>query len=208
MSRPHRAVLAAIGLLVIPTAARAQICAGFPSFAHGRFQIAAAANAMSGATAYGGRVSYGGSVAFVRVSAGGTSYSGVDGDSFDYGATLGMQYEGARRDRGGCIELSAMYARGPASVRTRSYGAALSWGTARPASAHIAVLPAFTLALNAATAEDGNTSVADVSGTIIVGVGLGFDNRLTVRPIISVPVFTGTTSTAYGLVLSANLGRR
>lgn len=155
-----------------------------------------------------GVLSYGGSVAFVRASAGGTSYSSVDGDSFDYGATLGLQYEGERRDRGGCIEVSAMYARGPAGVRTRSYGAALSWGTAQPASAHIAVLPAFTVALNAATAEDGNTSVADVTGTLVLGVGVAFDNTLTVRPIISVPVFTGTTSTAYGLVLNASLGRR
>lgn len=43
--------------------------------------------------------------------------------------------------------------------------------------------------------------------TLVLGVGVAFDHTLTVRPTIAFPVFTGTTSTAYGLVVNANLGR-
>lgn len=197
-------LFAVFALGVVPHLALSQICEGLPSFARGRYQLAANVASAKGALGYGGGFGVGGRTAFAKLGAGGTSSEGADGHSFELGASLGLQHESPEYGRGACVEGSFVSVNGPAGQTGSLVAIGVSYGGVSSPGEHTDIVPALSIALSRATVE-GDAEQLMSAG---LGVAVVFDETLALRPAVSLPLTGKNRVTVFSLTFSANFGPR
>lgn len=225
---PRPLVLITVGaLLSLATPGAAQVCGGFTSFANGSFQVSGAVQFNDQAKIFGGAFALGGRGAFGQLGIATTSYDDFDGSTIAFAGSVGYQ---VALDQKGVFHLcpvaSLVYGSGPNDVDFFGDGSLildfsqtdLSFGVS------VGVLPAqvgSTRVIPSASLAVVNASVKgtdDASGQSdsqsetfeLLGVGLGivFNEVVTVRPGVSIPIGLEGASTTFGAIVSVNFGRR
>ena len=204
----------------LSTQAKAQACAGMPSFSSGRMQVAGGGQFANGANTFDGTFGYGVPKGlYGKAEIGTTSYDGLDGSSVDYGVGGGYQIPlRANRMAELCPIASLSLGSGPNNVlgtgvdmssRTFAFGA--SAGVLVNRSSQVGILPnaSFQFANTRAKVDNGTTSSSESQsyGLLTLGTGFVFHSRFSVNPSLSFPVGLDGGDVSFGLIGAMNFGR-
>jgi len=215
------------GLIALPTGATAQVCGGFASFAGGHFQVLGSAAFNDNAKTFGGGVAVGGRGAFGQLGIGGTSYDNLNGSSFNFGAGGGYQVSLDKKNFAHlCPVASIAFSSGPNDIdvfndgslvldlRETDFDFGVAFGAMAYQSGQTQIIPTASLAFVSATvkAKDQvsgiSDSQSDTFGSLGLGLGFVFNQVITLRPGVSIPIGLDGASTTFGVTLSLNFGRR
>ena len=219
----RRSLVVSLALLaIVRSPAVAQTCQGIASFSAGQMQVAANGQFPEGGKIWGGSFSYGmpsGVYAGADVST--TSFDALDQSSLGIGAHAGYQMKLGRTGKINlCPVASLALGMGPddeaADVNSSStnihFGFAL--GTEMGASQQVRILPTAGLGLQYSKlkSEQGGTTVLDGSETYALarlGVGFVFNQQISVRPTIDIPVGSDLINDpTFGVSVGYNFGSK
>jgi len=211
--------------LAAPPPAAPQVCGGFASFANGAYQVSGAAQFNDQAKTFGGAFAFGGRAAFGQIGIGTTSYDQLDGSTFSLLGAAGYQ---VALDKKGVFQLCPVatidHGSGPNNVDIFGDGSlildlsetdlsfGLSFG-ARPAmegSTRVIPSAGFTVVSASAKVKDdvsGQTnSQSETFELLGLGLGIVFNQTVTVRPGVQIPMGLQGASTTFGAIVSVNFG--
>lgn len=203
----------ALALYAAPAAA--QTCLGRGSFAVAPYQVSGAAVFTDGANGFDVGFAGGNSRLFAGATLGRTSYTAIDESSTDVGAFVG----GGPVMRGDTLQVCGVggiaYAAGPnlGAVDTHTLGLQFgaSLGVAVVDGPSYSIVPAFggsvVIARLTASAGGDDQSETETFGSIDLGVGLIFNQRVSVAPRIGIPVGRESNDPVFGISLAINFGR-
>jgi hypothetical protein len=203
--------------VVIPAAAQAQTCLGFPSFDNGSIRLSAGASFAKDVTGYVAGLAagahqgafFGGGYARVEDK----EYSASSNQAY---IDAGLQFPLGRLQL--CPVLGAVFSSGPNAINspdeknTAMFGAAglavgLSLG-----SGPLAVVPNVSVkweyAQYKATYDDAaaNLKETEQSGVVDAGLGIVLWRRLSVQPTLQIPFSSANTDPVYGVLVAFSLG--
>jgi outer membrane protein W len=221
----RRSLVVSLALLAMANApAVAQTCQGLASFSAGPMQVAANAQFAEFANTWGGSFTYGvPSGVYGGLDLSTTSFDGIDGSSLGIGAHAGYQMNLGRGSKISlCPVAKLALGMGPddealdinSSSTDVHFGLAL--GTSMGTNPRMRILPTAGLGLqySKAKVEDtgpGGSTVeaSETYGLARLGVGFVFNNQISVRPTIDIPVGSDISSDpAFGLTVGYSFGKR
>jgi Outer membrane protein beta-barrel domain len=221
----RRSLVVSLALLaIVRSPAVAQTCQGFASFSAGQMQVAARAQFPEGGNVWGGSFSYGvpaGIYGGADIST--TSFDGIDANSLGIGAHAGYQMKLGRTGKLNlCPVASLALGMGPddesidlnSSSTDVHFGLAL--GTEMGSTPRMRIIPTAGLGLqySKAKAEDtspGGTTLeaSETYGLARLGVGFVFNQQISVRPTIDIPVGSDLiTDPTFGVSVGYNFGSK
>jgi hypothetical protein len=219
----RRSLVVSLALLaIVRSPAVAQTCQGLASYSAGNMQVAGNAQFPQGGNVWGGSFSYGmpsGLYAGADLST--TSYDGIDQSSLGIGAHAGYQMKLGRTGKVAlCPVANLALGMGPddkaadinSSQTNAHFGFAL--GTEMGASQQMRILPTAGLGLqySKAKVEQGGATVGEASetyGLARLGVGFVFNQQISVRPTIDIPVASDLVSDpTFGITVGYNFGSK
>lgn len=226
MSRLALLVFSVLLGLIAPASARAQLCAGRPSFGPLALHVSGNAELGNSATSFGGGIGIGNRRLFGGMGATRTTYDTLDGSTLTVSAEGGYQVP---LDHAGvfhlCVVGTGAIGMGPDAVgvglgSTADFGETdFTWGTSVGAqvsrSPRLRMIPtaAFSFVRATARMKYNNSGVrvsraAQMSERLGLGFGFVFNERVSVLPGVSIPMGLGGASTTFHLTLSLNAWRR
>jgi outer membrane autotransporter protein len=221
----RRSLVVSLALLAMANApAVAQTCQGLASFSTGQMQVAGSAQFGEFANAWGGSFTYGvPSGVYGGLDLSTTSYDNDGGSSLGIGAHAGYQMNLGRGSKISLCPVARLaMGMGPddeaadinASSTDVHFGLAL--GTSMGANPRLKILPTAGLGLQYSKAKVEDTSPgggtfegSETYGLARIGVGFIFNNQISVRPTVDIPVGSDISSDpAFGLTVGYNFGKR
>jgi Outer membrane protein beta-barrel domain len=209
-------------LAIVRSPAMAQTCQGLASFSAGQLQVAGNAQFPEGAKVWGGSITYGvPSGIYGGADLSTTSIDNDGGSSLGIGAHAGYQMKLGRTGKMAlCPVANLALGMGPdddaADVNSSQTNAhfGLALGTEMGTSQQMRILPTAGLGLQYSKAkiEQGGATVAEGSetyGLARLGVGFVFNQQISVRPTIDIPVASDLVSDpTFGITVGYNFGGR
>jgi hypothetical protein len=221
----RRRVVVSLALLAMANApAVAQTCQGLASFSAGPMQVAGSAQFGEFSNTWGGSFSYGvPSGVYGGLDLSTESFDNDGGSSLGIGAHAGYQMKLGRASKISLCPVARLaLGMGPddeandqnGSQTNVHFGFAL--GTEMGSTPRMRILPTAGLGLQYSklkvedTSPGGTTSEAsETYGLARIGVGLVFNNQISVRPTIDIPLGSDISSDpAFGLTLGYSFGKR
>jgi hypothetical protein len=221
----RRSLVVSLALLaIVRSPVVAQTCQGLASYSAGQLQVAANASFPEARKVWGGSVTYGmPSGAFVGADVSNTSIDNDGGSSLGIGAHAGYQMKLGRTGKLNlCPVASLALGMGPddeaADLNSSStdvrFGFAL--GTDMGKTPRMSIIPTagLGLAYNKFKQEDTGPggSTAEFSETIglaRLGLGLVFNQQISVRPTIDIPLGSDISNDpTFGVTVGYNFGKR
>ena len=206
--------------------ADAQMCAGFASFARGPYQFFGTAGFNNNAKSFAGGFAFGGAGPFGEASIGTTNYDNIDGSSLLFGGGLGYQVTLGQK---GIVHLcptgSLAFASGPNNVDVFGDGSVvldfsetdlsfgLELGVLASGSNQTQIIPVASLGFVSATAKasddvsGGSQSDTQTFGVLGLGLGFVFNQVVTFRPSVAIPIGLDGATTSFVAALSVNFGK-
>ena len=221
----RRSLVVSLTLLaIVRSQAVAQTCQGLASFSAGQMQVAANAQFPQGGNVWGGSFSYGlpsGVYGGADIST--TSFDGISANSLGIGAHAGYQMKLGRTGKLNlCPVASLALGMGPddADLNINSsstdvhFGLAL--GTDMGSTPRMRIIPTAGLGLQYSKVkiEDtapGGTTVdgSETYGLARLGVGFVFNQQISVRPTIDIPVGSDLINDpTFGVSVGYNFGNK
>lgn len=215
----RRTLVASLALLAAVSApAAAQTCLGLASHSAGQMQVTGNASFTDLANSYGGTFGYGlSSGVFGKAGVATTSYDAV-GSAIDLGAQVGYQMSVGRASV--CPVASLGLGMGPKDIdatgsdlSNRQGTLGLAVGTTMSASPRMQIVPAagLGLAYRSDKFEDATTSfsASETYAQASLGVGLVFNQNISVRPSVSIPLGSALSNDpTFGLTVGMNFGSK
>jgi outer membrane protein with beta-barrel domain len=218
----RRSLVVSLALLAIVRApAVAQTCQGLASFSAGQMQVAANAQFPEGGKIWGGSFSYGmPSGVYGGADLSTTSLDNDGGSSLGIGAHAGYQMKLGRTGKINlCPVASLALGMGPddeasdlnSSSTNVHFGLAL--GTEMGANQQVRILPTAGLGLQYSKLKEeiggvASPDVSDTYGLARLGVGFVFNQQISVRPTIDIPVGLEGSDPVFGLSVGYNFGSK
>jgi hypothetical protein len=224
----RRSLVVSLAVLAIVRApAMAQTCEGLASFSTGQMQVAGNAQFPDGRNIWGGSFTYGipsGIYAGADLST--TSFdvpAGVESQSsLGVGAHAGYQMTvGQAKQFALCPVARLSLGMGPdndaANINSSSTDAhfGLAVGTSVGTNPRMRILPTAGLGLQYSkqkvedTSPGGNTiEGSDTYGLARLGVGFIFNQQISVRPTVDIPLGLDNSSAGFGITAAYNFGNR
>lgn len=172
-------------------------------------------------------VSFGGTGAFGQVSIGTATYDNIDGSSLLFGAGAGYQIPlGQKRLAHLCPTASLGLASGPNNLDVFGDGSVvvdlsetdlsfgMSLGVLASQSPQAQIIPTGSISLVSATVKasddvsGASDSQTETFGLLGFGIGFVFNQVITARPSVSIPVGLDGASTTFAATFSVNFGRK
>jgi len=211
-------------LAIVRSQASAQSCQGLASFSAGQMQVAANAQFPQGGNVWAGSFSYGlpsGIYAGADIST--TSFDGLDANSLGIGAHAGYQMKlGQSGKLNLCPVASLALGMGPddeaanlnSSSTNLNFGFAL--GTDMGSTPRMRIIPTAGLGLQYSklkfedTAPGGTTVEGSETYALArLGVGFVFNQQISVRPTIDIPVGSDLVNDpTFGVTVGYNFGSK
>jgi hypothetical protein len=197
------------------TTAAAQTAAGLPSFEEGPFLVTA--GAMFGEDSKGFGVGFAGGTdeLFAGVSLGFTSIDDVDANATSFAAHVGTSFalDGAVRTYVAPVASASFTSGpdiGPVDVSIAGLRGGVRVGFVASDTGELQIVPTFgfDVAYDRVSTDIDDLDVSDTYGIIRLGVGLLVTPRVSVLPIVSVPVGVDDSDAEFAIVVGFNLGRR
>ena len=223
----RRSLMVPLALLaIVKSPAAAQTCQGMASYSAGQLQVAGNAQFPEGAKVWGGSLSYGqpaGIYGGADLST--TSIDNDGGSSLGIGAHAGYQMKLGRTQKMAlCPVASLALGMGPDADAGNSsvdnsqtnahFGFAL--GTEMGATQQMRIIPTAGLGLQYTKFKTeitgpgaGTAEVSETYGLARLGVGFVFNQQISVRPTIDIPVASDLVSDpTFGLSVGYNFGSK
>jgi hypothetical protein len=221
----RRSLVVSLALLaIVRSQAAAQSCQGLASFSAGQMQVAANAQFPEGGNVWAGSFSYGlpsGIYAGADLST--TSYDGLDASSMGFGAHAGYQMKLGRSGKLNlCPVASLKLGMGPdddaAQINSSStdlnFGFAL--GTDMGSTPRMRIIPTAGLGLQYSKIkiEDNGPGGSTIEGSETyglarLGVGFVFNQQISVRPTVDIPVGSDLINDpTFGVTVGYNFGSK
>ena len=218
----RRSLVVSLALAAMVNApAVAQTCQGLASFSAGQMQVAGSAQFPEGGKVWGGSFSYGmPSGIYAGADLSSLSIDNDGGSSLGIGAHAGYQMKLGRTGKLSlCPVANLALGMGPdddaAEVNSSSTNAhfGLALGTEMGANQQLRILPTAGLGLQYTkfSQEVGGVDQGDVSdtyGLARVGVGFVFNQQISVRPTIDIPVGLDNSDPTFGITVGYNFGSK
>jgi len=225
MPRPLT-LISAGAFLGLAGPAAAQVCGGFTSFANGAYQISGAAQFNDQAKTFGGGFAFGGRAAFGQIGIGTTSYDQLHGSSLSLMGAAGYQ---VALDKKAVFQMCPVatinHSSGPNNVdyfgdgslildfneTDLAFGVIFGAVPAMDGSTRLIPSAGFTVVSASAKVKDDVSGQSNTQSETfeLVGLGLGivFNQTVTVRPGVHIPMGLQGASTTFGAIVSVNFGR-
>lgn len=217
----RRTLVASLALVaVINAPAAAQTCLGLASFSHGKMQVAGNGQFSDGSNRFGAGFNYGlpaGLFAGAQVST--TSFDGADASSLGIGANVGYQMTvGKAANIHVCPTASLELGMGPdddaagINASSRAANVGFSLGTTMGSTPRMQIVPTAGLGLAYAklSLDDGTatTELSDTYGQARLGVGFIFNQQISVRPSVDIPLGLDNSDPTFGLSVAYSFGSK
>jgi hypothetical protein len=219
----RRSLVVSLALLaIVRSPAVAQSCLGMASFSSAPMQVAANGEFSTPANTWGGSFSYGlPSGIFAGADLSTTKFDGLDASSMGVGAHAGYELSmGKTGQFHVCPVASLKLGMGPdisaANLNSSStdINFGLQVGTQVGTNPRMRVLPTAGLGLQYSKAKAENTATnatSELSNTYALarlGVGLVFNQNISVRPSVDIPVGLDNSDATFGVTVGYNFGSR
>jgi len=225
-------ITAAVLLIVAaPSLAHAQACLGAPSYKVAPLQLGAGASFTDGTKGAGVQVGLGSRQGlFLNSGVAFHSYDGLDGSGMSFGGTLGYDIKVSPAPSTGpapttsvsvCPIASVSYAKLPSfsdgvndyNVHEVDAGGGVALGVSVTASPTVSVIPfgSFSYLHGTATVSVpgfGSESASDSFGMAELGLGLLLNQRVSIRPSVSLPVGLDGSSATFNFAVGFQVGAR
>jgi hypothetical protein len=220
----RRSLVVSLALLAIVRApAVAQTCQGLASFSAGQMQVAGNAQFSDLTNAWGASFAYGvPSGVYGGASLATRSFDGIDPNSLEIGANAGYQMKLGRSGRMHvCPVASLVLGMGPddesidinSSTTDAHFGLAV--GTNMGTSPRMQIIPTAGLGLQYSKAKVEDTSpggstveASDTYGLARLGVGFVFNEQISVRPSVDIPLGLDNSDATFGVTVGYNFGSK
>jgi len=220
----RRSLVVSLALLaIVRSQAVAQSCQGMASFSAGQMQVAGNAQFGDLSNSFGAGVSYGlpsGLYAGANLST--TSFDGIDQKSLGVGANVGYQMSVGKGSKISLCPVARLaIGMGPddaasdinSSSTDMHFGLAV--GTSMGTNPRMQILPNAGLGLSYTkfkvedTGPGGSTAEASETYPLArLGLGLIFNQQISVRPTVDIPISSDLNETSFGVTVGYNFGSR
>jgi hypothetical protein len=220
----RRSLVVSLALLAIVRApAMAQTCEGLASFTSGQMQVAGNAQFPDGAKVWGGSFTYGvPSGIYGGADLSTTSIDNDGGSSLGIGGHVGYQMTlGQAKQFALCPVARLALGMGPdddaANINSSSTDAhfGLAVGTSMGTNPRMKIIPTAGLGLQYSKAKIEDTSPggttlegSDTYGMARLGVGFVFNQQISVRPSIDIPLGLDNSDATFGVTVGYNFGNK
>ena len=221
----RRSLMGPLALLaIVKSPAAAQTCQGMASFSHGQLQVAGNAQFPTGGKIWGGSLTYGlPSGLYAGADLSNTSADNDGGSSLGIGAHAGYQMKLGRTQKVAlCPVANLSLGMGPddkqadvnSSQTNANFGFAL--GTEMGATQQMRIIPTAGLGLQYSkfkvedTGPGGQTlEASETYGLARLGVGFVFNQQISVRPTVDIPVGSDLQNDpTFGVSVGYNFGSK
>jgi len=220
----RRSLVVSLALLaIVRSPAVAQTCQGLASFSAGQLQVTGNAQFSDLTNAWGAGVTYGiPSGIYGGANLSSRSFDGIDPKSMEIGAHAGYQMNLGRSSRLAlCPVASLSLGMGPdddaAQINSSStdahFGFAL--GTSMGTNPQMRILPTAGLGLQYTKGKVEDTSpggstfeASDTYGLARLGVGFIFNQQISVRPTVDIPLGLENGDATFGVTVGYNFGSK
>jgi len=221
----RRSLMVPLALLaIVKSPAAAQTCQGMASFSHGQLQVAGSAQFPEAAKVWGGSLTYGmPSGLYAGADISNTSIDNDGGSSLGIGAHAGYQMKLGRTQKLAlCPVANLALGMGPdddaadinSSQTSANFGFAL--GTEMGATQQMRIIPTAGLGLQYSkfkvedTSPGGQTfEASETYGLARLGVGFVFNQQISVRPTVDIPVGSDLQNDpTFGVSVGYNFGSK
>ena len=219
----RRSLVVSLALLaMVESPAVAQTCLGMASFTHGNMQASGNGQFSDGMNRFGAGFTYGlPASVFAGAQISTTSFDGAPSSSLGIGANVGYQLSlGKAANIAVCPTASFEVGMGPdddaadinSSQTNMNFGFAL--GTEMGATQQMRIIPTAGLGLQYSKfkVEQGGATVVDGSetyGLARLGVGFVFNQQISVRPTVDIPVGSDLQNDpTFGVSVGYNFGSK
>ena len=222
---------AALLLVAAPAFAHAQACLGAPSYKVAPLQLGAGASFTDGSKGAGVQIGLGSRQGlFLNTGVSLQSYDGLDGSGTSFGGTLGYDVDVSPAPANGpaptasvsvCPLATIAYTKLPSfsdglndyNAHEVDAGAGVALGVSVTASPTVSVIPfgSFSYLHGTATVSVpglGSESASDSFGMAELGLGLLLNQRVPLRPSVSVPVGLDGSSATFNFAVGFQGGAR
>jgi hypothetical protein len=220
----RRSLVVSLALLaIVRSQAVAQTCQGMASFSAGQMQVSGNAQFGDLTNSFGGGISYGlpsGLYAGANLST--TSFDGLDQSSLGVGANVGYQMSVGKASKIALCPVARLaIGMGPddeafdinAGSTDLHFGLAV--GTDMGTNPRMRILPTAGLGLQYSkfkvedTGPGGSTVEASETYPLArLGLGLIFNQQISVRPSVDIPISSDLNETSFGVTVGYNFGSR
>jgi Outer membrane protein beta-barrel domain len=220
----RRSLVVSLALLaIVRSQAVAQTCQGMASFSAGQMQVSGNAQFGDLSNSFGGGISYGlpsGIYAGANLST--TSFDGLDQSSLGVGANVGYQMSVGKASKIALCPVARLaIGMGPdeeafdinAGSTDLHFGLAV--GTSMGTNPRMRILPTAGLGLQYTkfkvedTGPGGSTTEASETYPLArLGLGLIFNQQISVRPSVDIPISSDLNETSFGVTVGYNFGSR
>ena len=221
MTHTAQILVVSITMLTAVASADAQTCMGLAPFASGRIQVGAGAEFGNDAQAFTGALSVGSRAgAFGGVSISRASYDDPDGNATLLAGQLGWQLPLGTEGRVQLCPVGGVaYSFGPndiessgtdASAWLASFGLQLGISAGTDPNFQIVPTVGAALAYLKSSFEGGfiEFDFDETFGLLNLGLGLIMNSRVSVLPVIEVPVGLEDSDPVFGIAVTVNFGPR
>jgi opacity protein-like surface antigen len=221
----RRSLVVSLALLaIVRSPAVAQTCEGLASFSTGQLQVAGNAQFPQGGNVWGASITYGvPSGIYGGADLSTTSFDGIEQHSLGIGAHAGYQMQLGRASKVSVCPVARLaLGMGPddsandinSSSTDMHFGFAV--GTSMGANQQLRILPTAGLGLQYSKAKVEDTSpggstfeASETYGLARLGVGFVFNQQISVRPTIDIPVASDLVSDpTFGITVGYNFGSK
>jgi hypothetical protein len=220
----RRSLVVSLALLaIVRSQAAAQSCQGLASFSAGQMQVSGNAQFGDLSNSFGGGISYGlpsGLYAGANLST--TSFDGADASSIGVGANVGYQMSVGKASKISLCPVARLaIGMGPddeaadINAGTTDLHFGLAVGTEMGTNPRMRILPTAGLGLQYTkfkvedTGPGGSTTeVSETYPLARLGLGLVFNQQISVRPTVDIPISSDLNETSFGVTVGYNFGSR